>query len=342
MQKEFNELKAQGTWELVSPLENRMVIGSKWVYKVKKNFDGSVARYKARLVAQGFSQEQGLDYSKTLVQLKQAPRAWNSKFTNYLPALGFVAFASDTSLLVKNDDKDVVVLLLYMDDIILIGSSVTKVQQVIEDLAGVFDLKDIGRLTYFLGLQIQYKENEDIFVNQSKYVKDLIHKARMESCKPANTPCKPHTDSAMRLTTFSDVDWVADLNTIRSMTGYVVYLGGNPISWQSKKQTSVSRSSTEAEYKALAHTVADVAWIRLILKDLGVVLLVQPTIYCDNTSAIALSANPVYHSRIKHLDTDYHFVQERVHQGDLKVEYLPTDEQTTDILTKVRQNFIDI
>ncbi|CAN6716764.1 unnamed protein product [Malus baccata var. baccata] len=323
MQEEFNALKAQGTWELVSPPENRMVIGSKWVYKIKKNFDGSVARYKARLVAQGFSQEQGLDYSKTLVQwLKQAPRAWNSKFTNYLPALGFVAFASDTSLLVKNDDKDVV------DQVSLKSNKLLKIWQYL-----TFTRPDIA---YAVNSVCQF-----ITVPTDVH---LISVKRIIRYLQGTIKCgiTYSADSAMHLTAFSDVDWATDLNTIRSMTGYVVYLGGNLISWQSKKQTSVSRSSIEAEYKALAHTVADVAWIRLILKDLGVVLLVQPTIYCDNTSAIVLSANPVYHSRIKHLDTDYHFVRERVHQGDLKVEYLPTDEQTTDILTKVRQNFIDI
>ena len=239
-----------------------------------------------------------------------------------------------------------VVLLLYVDDIILTGSYASNVQQVIDDLGSVFYLKDMGRLTYFLGLQIHYKENGDIFVNQSKYVKGLIHKARMESCKPSNTPCKLHNqmllnegiplqdstlyrslvgslqyltftrpdiayavnsvcqfltaptdvhltsvkriirylqgtaecgityaaDTDIHLTTFFDADWAVDLNTRRSVTGYVVYLGGNPISWQSKKQSSVSRSSTEAEYKALAHTTTDVAWIRQLLKDLGVVL----------------------------------------------------------------------
>ena len=133
-------------------------------------------------------------------------------------------------------------------------------------------------------------------------------------------------DTDIHLTSFSDADWATDLNTRRSVIGYVVYLGGNPISWQSKKQSSVSRSSSKAEYKALAHTAADVAWLRLLLKDLGVALPIQPTIFCDNMSAIALSANPVYHSRIKHLDMDYHFVRERVHNGDLLVDYLPTDD----------------
>lgn len=116
------------------------------------------------------------------------------------------------------------------------------------------------------------------------------------------------SDTYIHLTAYSDSDWATDLNTRRLVTGYVVYLGNNPISWQFKKQTSVSRSSTEAKYKALAHRAVDVAWIRLLLKDIGVVLPVPPTIHCDNMSTIALSANPVYHSRIKHLDTDYHFV----------------------------------
>lgn len=92
----------------------------------------------------------------------------------------------------------------------------------------------------------------------------------------------------------------------------MVYLGNNLISWQSKKQNSMSRSSTEAEYKALAHTAVDIAWVRNILKDLDVFLSTPPTIHCDNMSAIALSANPMFHSRIKHLDIDYHFVRERM------------------------------
>ena len=108
---------------------------------------------------------------------------------------------------------------------------------------------------------------------------------------PGTTECRItySSNTDIHLTALSDFDWVADLNTMRSITGYMVYLGNNPISRQSNKQTSVFRSSTEAEYKAHAHTATDVAWIRLLLKDLGVVLHVPPTIHCDNISAIALS-----------------------------------------------------
>lgn len=119
-------------------------------------------------------------------------------------------------------------------------------------------------------------------------------------------------NTELHIIAFSDSDQAVDLNTRRYVTGYVVYIGCNPVSQKSKKQLSVSRSSIEVEYKALAHTIADVAWIRAILKDMTVFIPTPPVIYYDNKYAIALSANPVFHSLIKHLDTDYHFVRERV------------------------------
>ncbi|KAB2608352.1 hypothetical protein D8674_011520 [Pyrus ussuriensis x Pyrus communis] len=136
------------------------------------------------------------------------------------------------------------------------------------------------------------------------------------------------------LLAYSDSDWAADINTRRSITGFVIYLGDNPISWQSKKQSTVSRSSTEAEYKALAHSAADLFWIRSLLKDMHQQILVPPVLHCDNLSALALSSNPVFHSKIKHLDTDYHFVREKVQRGDLLVQYIPTEEQVADVFTK--------
>lgn len=142
------------------------------------------------------------------------------------------------------------------------------------------------------------------------------------------------SDTDIHLTAFSYSDWVAYFNTRRPVIGYMVYLGNNPILRQPKKQASMLRNSTKVEYKALAHIVADVAWIRLLFKDLRVVLSNPPINYCDNMSAIALSANLVCHSRIKHLDTKYHFVRERVHKCDLLVQYLPTNEETTNVITK--------
>ncbi|BBN69297.1 transposable element gene [Prunus dulcis] len=334
MKEEIDALHMQGTWILVPSPGDKNIIGSKWVYKIKRNPDGSVGRYKARLVVQGFNQEPGFDFGETFspvvrhTTVRLAPRAWNAKFT---------------------------------------GSSDQLIQRVVTDLS-----------------EISYNSSGDIFVSQTKYAKDLLHKAGMSSCRACATPCKPHTqvlqtdgeplaDPTMfrslvgalqyltftrpdlayavnhvcqymnnptevhyflvkrilryvqgtleygisftkgpwQLNAYSDADWAGDINTRRSTTGCVVFLGCNPISWQSKKQGSVSRSSTEAEYRALANTAADLSWIRQVLLDLKMFLPDAPTMYCDNLSALALSLNPVYHSRIKHLDIDFHFVRDK-------------------------------
>ncbi|CAL9026180.1 unnamed protein product [Prunus brigantina] len=228
MQEELDALHMQGTWILVPKPCHKNVVGSKWVYRIKRNSDGTVSRHKARLVAQGFSQEPGLDFSETfspvvrhttvrlilsiaamnkwslrqldvknaflhgdleeevfmrqppgfedsahpefvcqlkksLYGLKQAPRAWNAKFTGYLPAIGFKSSHSDPSLFVKHTGSDIVILLLYVDDIILTGSKASCIQEVVDELSAVFEMKDMGKLTYFLGLQIDYNAESDIF-----------------------------------------------------------------------------------------------------------------------------------------------------------------------------------
>lgn len=156
---------------------------------------------------------------KSLYGLKQALRAWNSKFTSYLLAIGFHASLSDTSLFIRKDGSDIVILLLYVDDIIIPGSNNLKINHVVQELFEVFDLKDLGKLTFFLGLQIQYKENGDIFVDQAKYIKNLIHKASLDSCKPATTPCKPHTSLLM-----NEGNPLTNPSTYRSIVGSLQYL----------------------------------------------------------------------------------------------------------------------
>ena len=107
---------------------------------------------------------------------------------------------------------------------------------------------------------------------------------------------------------YSDADWVGDPNDRRSVSSSIVFLGSSPISWASKKQHIVSRSSTEVEYRALAIAAAKLAWIRQLLCDIHIPLHIPPLIHYDNISTISLASNPVFHSRMKHLQIDYHFV----------------------------------
>jgi hypothetical protein len=471
MTSEFQALQRQNTWTLVPSSSTQNLVGCRWVYKLKRNSDGSIARYKARLVAKGYHQQQGMDYDETfspvvkpatvrlilsiaaqqnwslkqldvsnaflhgllkenvymqqppgfidpqypkhvcqlqkaLYGLKQAPRAWFERFTSHLLTMGFTPSLADPSLFLYRQGSTVVYLLLYVDDIIVTGNQPTVVQSLITKLAQEFDIKDLGQLKFFLGLQIDYRSS-GFFVHQQKYATDLLAKFNMSTCKPCSTPfvslsrirkddgiplsdptpfrsmvgglqyltfTRPdlsyavnhicqfmhqptdhHLVAAKRilryvqgtlhhgltfrpgplsLTAFTDSDWAGDPMDRRSTTGLIVFLGHNPITWQSKKQPTVARSSTEAEYRALANCAADLAWVRMVLKDLGIFLHAPPTIWCDNLSALALATNPVFHARTKHVEVDYHFIREKVTNRDLQLHHISTDDQLADILTK--------
>ncbi|CAH9139392.1 unnamed protein product [Cuscuta epithymum] len=142
------------------------------------------------------------------------------------------------------------------------------------------------------------------------------------------------TTQATCILAYSDADWAGCPDTSRSTTGFAVFLGPNLVSWKSKKQPTVSKSSTEAEYRAVAYTVQDTLHIRSVLFELGFPVSAPVKLFCDNISASYLTANPVQHARSKHIQIDYHFVRERVAHGDLVVKYIPTQLQLADIFIK--------
>lgn len=142
-------------------------------------------------------------------------------------------------------------------------------------------------------------------------------------------------DSAtLPLIGFSDADWASYPDDRHSTSGFCVFLGSNLVSWHSKKQHIVSRSSTEAEYRSLANLVAEMTWIKALLEELQVSCSKRPVIWCDNLSTVLLSANPVQHARTKHIELDIYFVREKVVRGEIEVRHVPAQDQVADILTK--------
>ncbi|KAK0578715.1 hypothetical protein LWI29_014981 [Acer saccharum] len=121
-----------------------------------------------------------------------------------------------------------------------------------------------------------------------------------------------HRDSPISLHTFSDADWAGNKDDYSSTGAYIVYLGRTPISWSSKKQQTIARSSTEAEYRTVASTAAELNWVCFLLTDLGLTLPSVPIIYCDNVGATQLCSNPIFHSRMKHVAIDFHFIRDQV------------------------------
>ncbi|XP_028547811.1 uncharacterized protein LOC114578618 [Dendrobium catenatum] len=134
----------------------------------------------------------------------------------------------------------------------------------------------------------------------------------------------PITKTDLVLKSFSDVDWAGDPITRKSTTGFCSFLGDTLISWTLKKQNTVSRSSTESEYRALAALTSDIIWLRRLLTDFGISQNYPTNLYCDNMSAIALANNPVFHSRTKHVEIDQKFIRDHIQQNHIVLHPIST------------------
>jgi len=141
-------------------------------------------------------------------------------------------------------------------------------------------------------------------------------------------------DSSLSLHGFTDADWAGSIDDRKSTGGYLVYLGATPISWKSGKQRTAARSSTEAEYKALADGTAEILWICSLLSELHFPSSSMTTLWCDNLEATFLSLNPIFHARTKHVEVDYHFVRDHVAKQEIQVRFISSKDQLADVLTK--------
>ncbi|KAG7543542.1 Integrase catalytic core [Arabidopsis thaliana x Arabidopsis arenosa] len=480
MGSEVGALEENNTWTIEDLPPGKKAIGSKWVYKIKYNSDGTIERYKARLVALGNSQVEGIDYGETfapvarmqtvrmflevaagnnwpvhqmdvhnaflhgdlteevymkpppgyftndekkvcrlhksLYGLKQAPRCWFAKLTTALREYGFVQSLSDYSLFSFEKSGIRINILIYVDDMIVSSNSEEALGIFKGYLASCFKMKDLGPLKYFLGIEVS-RSCKGFYLSQRKYALDIVEEAGLLGSKPATfpleqnhklalstspllldpepyrrligkliylaatrpdlaycvhilaqfmqSPREDHWQAALRvvrylkgnpgqgillqakknfqITGWCDSDWSSCPLTRRSTTGYFVQVGDSPVSWKTKKQDTVSMSSAEAEYRAMAFITKELLWLKRVLQDLGVSHDQPMRLCCDNKSAIYIATNPVFHERTKHIENDCHFVRDEIQKCIIAPAHVDSCSQLADIFTKPlgKQSFED-
>ncbi|KAL0550370.1 hypothetical protein IC582_014879 [Cucumis melo] len=344
---------------------------------------------------------------RALYGLKQAPRAWFATFSSTITQLGFTSSPHDTALFTRHTPQGIVLLLLYVDDMIITGNDPHAISDLQHYLGQHFEMKDLGSLNYFLGLEVS-RRSDGYLLSQAKYASDLLARSGITDSNTASTPLDPNvhltpydgvplenvslyrqlvgsliyltvtrpdiayavhivsqfmaaprtihftavlrilryvkgtlghglqfsSQSSLVLSGYSDADWAGDPTDRRSTTGYCFYLGDSLISWRSKKQSVVSRSSTESEYRALADATAELLWLRWLLADMGVPQQGPTLLHCDNRSAIQIAHNDVFHERTKHIENDCHFIRHHLLSHTLLLQSISTTEQPADIFTK--------
>jgi transposase InsO family protein len=474
-----------GTWKVVRLPKGKRAIGSRWVFKIKRTVDGSIERYKGRIVAKGYAQREGVDYTETfaptarfgalrtvialaaiedmelesvdistaflngeidaevfmtkpegveipgfegpewvlqllkgLYGIKQGPRLWSQKLHTALSEIGFQRLECDHSVFVYERDGVKIVVPVHVDDLVFASKSKDAIERVKNELRARFKIRDQGQTSLILGVQLERdRKSRTISLSQPAYIQSILETFRMQDCNGTKTPmdeklrlsnkmsptsaaekaemknipyreavgkllylsiatrpdisyavgvlCRfnenpgkehwsavkrvlrylkatkdyklsysPSTTSDEIFVTHSDADLGGNVDNARSTAGFVMTVGGGAVLWGSRLQRHVSLSSTESEYTTAAATGCEIMWMRDFLDEIGYDTSGPSTLYLDSNSALQVAKNPEHQSTMKHVNRNYHWIRERVADGDIRLIHVAGTENVADIFTK--------
>ncbi|MBW0527614.1 hypothetical protein O181_067329 [Austropuccinia psidii MF-1] len=425
MSKELKSMADLNVWEVVDIDPSYKLVGTTWVFKIKKDHLGKVIEHKARLCAQGFTQTFGVDFEKTysptgrlnslrvliafattnrllfhqidvksvflnaplsetvflsipqgvnldrrksclrlkkaIYGLKQAPLSWYQCLKEWLVKVGFFSCTLDPCVFFRSSPS-ALWLYVHVDDIAIFGKEVETFKA---EISSEFDIKDLGKADLMLGIKVT-QAKDCVTLDQQHFAKALLDLYGMSNCRPVSTPLIPNqnlssaTDEELSaflslgvnfrsavgsvnyLSTATrpdlfDADWGNCTDTRWSVTGYLVQFNNCLVIWKTRKQPTVSLSTSEAEYKSLCDVTAELLWLRQWCSESQLTNSVSPTlVHEDNQGCInAASGNSnINGRRMKHFDIQLHFVREAVKNLDIELQYTPTSEMLADFLTK--------
>ncbi|GKD60774.1 ribonuclease H-like domain-containing protein [Tanacetum coccineum] len=322
MNKEMNALYRNDTWDITDLPKGRKYIGGKWMFKIKYKSNGEIERYKERYVVRGYNQKEGIDFDETFSPVVKIVTvrcvinlAVQNNWTLYqldinnaflygelyetvymdLPEEnGFKQSKSDYSLFTKSENGNFIALLMYVNDIIVIGNNIVEIQKFKDFLRTQFQIKDLATpLEQNLSITYEPTDVDKVLDNVTEYQKLIGKLIYLTHTRPdisysihclsqfMHKPLRSHVKISLRVLR-------------KSVTCFCIKLNGSLVSWKSKKQNTLSKSSTEAEYRAMVSVTSEVTWILKILRDLEWDQVLPVKLFCDSQAAIKIVANTVF------------------------------------------------
>nr|GEZ38449.1 hypothetical protein [Tanacetum cinerariifolium] len=307
MQEELHQFDRLDVWELVDRPLCTNVINLKWLWKNKHNEENTVIQNKSRLVAKGYAQKEGMDVKTTFLYGPLKEKVYVNQPDGFVdPYHPYKVYRLKKALYgLKQAPKawgDILLVQIYVDDIIF-GSTNPNLSKRFEKLMhSKFEMSMMGELHWY--------------PNGTKHLDADLSGTPVDQMK------------------YRNLDHAGCLDSRKSTSGGIQFLGGDKlVSWSSKKHDCTLMSSAEAEYVSLFACCTQVLWMRTQLTDYGFHFDKIP-MYCDSKAAIAISCNPVQHSRTKHIDVRYHFIKDKAKKVIVELFFVETEYQLADMFTK--------
>eukprot|EP00253_Pinus_taeda_P004283 PITA_04283 len=373
MNEEYRLLLANDTCDLVPLPKGQKLVRCKWVYRTKYGPDWKVDKDKACLVAKGFSQVEGIDYTETFspvakmnsvhlvlslvasfkgevhqMDVKSAFLHGHLHEEIYMEQpIGFIQTDSNLVCRLKKSFyglKQAPQASYAKMDRSLLESCFSRCHS-----ENTIYTKKVGKSLIILVLYVDDLILTGSDPNLINHVKSSLKKKfemtdlghlhyflglQVLQSKEGIFLSQSNAETSPVLVGFTDSDWAGDPDDRKSIVGYVFTLGSGPITWACKKQAAISLSSAEAEYRGTVEASKKASWLRQILSEFGFQQQHPTTLWCDNQSAIQLCKDPVQHQRSKHIELHMHFIEKLIHDHVLEVHYCSTDDQVADIFTK--------